>query len=360
MLDKQEQEFQKQIHQALSDENLPNQITKIKETYFAKKEKKIPWYKNKLFYGIGSPILAAAIVLAIVIPLSSGGEESISNIPPNPITINGNSEQLAFSLLSTSSYINNNLNSAPLTLAKKARTFNDENQFGEYMADINPYMLTMESMLKNNFNPEFTLTKDADYLNVTYDYLMEVRSLNSAYEFYYNEVDKISNDSPFDDDEDEIEQEFHVEGVVIIDQIPYQVRGDKEIEIENDESEYELTLRITIDDSSYLLFEEEKESETNENEQSYTYSYYLNNRLISSTQLEFEEERGQKETVINYEETNNYEASYLLFLDNSNNLYLNYEIEDRGAGLISITIPDENHYLYLETRLGYEYLALRE
>lgn len=362
MLDKKEQELQKQIYQAIDDRKLPNKIIDIKEAYLAKKEKKIPWYKNKLFYGIASPSLASIIVLAIVLPLSlnGGGDGPSNDLPPNPITINGNREQLAFSLLSTSSFIDNNMANAPLAINKRARSFNDAKEFGEYMADINPYMLTMESMLKNDFDPQFTLSTEQSYQDITYDYLMEVHSLNSSYQFYYNEVEKIAFESPFDDEEDDIEQEFHVEGIVIIENTPYFVRGDKEIELDNEESEYELTLRINIDENSYLLFEEEKESERYENEQSYTYSYFLNNRLVSTTKLEFEEEKGQKETVINYESNNHYEASYLLFLDQSNNLFMNYEIEDRGEGLIAITIPDDNLYLYLETHLGYEFIAPRE
>lgn len=349
MLNEDEKKIQAQLFNAVSDEKIPSLNTHIKAIHLEHKEqKRTPWYRNKVFYGILTPAVAAGLVLAIVLPLSmNGGGSNPGNI--TNVIIDGNSNQLAFSLLSSAGIVNNTSSSSSLL----KNSFISQSEFEEHIDDINPYMLTIESMLKNNFVPTYKIVENVTYDEQEYDYLMTVESLKDSYNFYYNEVDLTSHEMAFED-----EQEFHIEGIILINDNEYRVRGDKEIEKETDESEYELTLRITLSSTSYLEFEQEIERETGEYEEKYVYSLYSEGEKVYETELEFELEDGIKETSIKYK-NNSYEAEYLLLLSTEGALSMNYK-NDNGTGKITIDIPDENHYLYTAVKENYSYLTIRK
>lgn len=107
----------------------------------------------------------------------------------------------------------------------------------------------------------------------------------SSYKFYYNESVIVDEDDG--DDEVDNEQEFHLSGIVINNDITYKMEGKKEIE----DSEFEVEFKIMIDELNYVKVEQEIE----DNEEEYKYTSYTNGKKTLEYELEFEVNKNKVE-----------------------------------------------------------------
>jgi len=102
-------------------------------------------------------------------------------------------------------------------------------------------------------------------------------------------------------EEDETENRYSLEGVMVADGVDYHLEGERSIEQEDDETENELKIRAYADISdktSFVEMEQEHSVETGETETEYVYSIYSNGALVEQTAVEFEtESKGDKEEV---------------------------------------------------------------
>ncbi len=120
-----------------------------------------------------------------------------------------------------------------------------------------------------------------------------------TYTMYYTETLYKS-----ETDEDEIENEYKLVGVMVIDGEDYVLEGERSEESEKDETETELKIRAYADvndRSSYVEMEQEYSEEEGEKETEYVYSVYSGGRLVEQTAVEFETETKKNKTQTEYE-----------------------------------------------------------
>lgn len=137
-----------------------------------------------------------------------------------------------------------------------------------------------------------------------YEEMMKVsyRGLNGSteYEMHYNKVLIPDFDDDWDDDrddrwDDEEEEEYAIEGVLIIEGIEYPVSGIREIERERNEYESETQFRVTLENGKTVWVEQSESSEKDEHELEYSYLIRENGRVVERSSFSFEEEKGETE-----------------------------------------------------------------
>lgn len=167
-------------------------------------------------------------------------------------------------------------------------------------AELDAYMALVESLLSDG---GFQMQEGAsDREGYETKMVVSYRDLNGnalQYELHYNSIARTDNDDDDDDFDDrfekETEEEYGIEGVMVIDGADYAIRGERETESEGGESESETSFRVTLSDVSYMLVEQSYESEGNETEQEYSYSVFENGSLTERSSFEYEEENGETE-----------------------------------------------------------------
>lgn len=160
--------------------------------------------------------------------------------------------------------------------------------------ELDGYMGLVDSFLNGSgYSVEVTNSDRAEY-----DEMMKISysGLNGStkYEMHYNKM--LIPD--FDDDdrwEDEEEEEYAIEGVLVIDGMEYPVQGVREIERERGEYESETEFRVTLEDGRSVWVEQSESSEKDEHELEYCYLIRENGRVVERSSFSFEEERGETE-----------------------------------------------------------------
>lgn len=353
---------EKKLREELLNEVNDEKITKLSSsrilaTYLDRKDiKEAKRKKRNTLLATLIPSGACAIALAIGLPigLGSGSDPDVppDPFPPTPVTVSAQNE-IAFSMLSVanlSNHIDNPQGSISLNSVQKAIRIVE---LDERVRLINPYMYTAEQMLDYNLNLEshyliYENTNDDQYSQ--YDYVMMFDDDNDSI-FYFSE----KGDVEYDDDE--IEQEFRIDGLMILNkgETTYRVDGERELEQEEDEEEYELHLNIYFGEGreDRLEIQQEIETELNEKEISFVYTNYRNNRLMDEVEIGFEEDEGQFveiETITD----GNIDSSFLVRKNNDDSLRADYDLNgDRSELTISI-IDDGKNYHYVDTSVGYD------
>ena len=160
--------------------------------------------------------------------------------------------------------------------------------------ELDGYMGLVDSFLNGSgYSVEVTNSDRAEY-----DEMMKISysGLNGStkYEMHYNKM--LIPD--FDDDdrwEDEEEEEYALEGVLVIDGMEYPVQGVREIERERNEYESETQFRVTLENGRSVWVKQSESSEKDEHELEYSYLIRENGRVVERSSFSFEEEKGETE-----------------------------------------------------------------
>lgn len=202
-----------------------------------------------------------------------------------------------------------------------------------YADDIHGYLVTGEMLFnKDNFSAVHEKNDNLLYdfehkLVVTYS---ENGGFSSNYTMYYNEQRKIESEKPLD------EVSTFLEGVMIIDDQEYAVKGEKEIFGHN----YDTTLMIYTDEDSYI----EISQETSKDENQYKYEFVEDGHLIRQISLDLNTTILSKkmEIVINED----YQEKHYSFEYEKDKIYCEYEdIVNSVSFELNIDIYD-GFYLY--------------
>ena len=116
-----------------------------------------------------------------------------------------------------------------------------------------------------------------------------------GYTMYYNEVLIPDHDDDDDDDWDEIEEEYYIEGIMIVDGAEYPIRGERSSESEPGESEEETEFIVTLSSTRRMVVEQSVETEDGEHEREYNYVIYEGRNVIERSTFEYEVEYGETE-----------------------------------------------------------------
>ena len=171
---------------------------------------------------------------------------------------------------------------------------------GSAFPELDGYMGLVDSFLNGSgYSVEVTDSGRAEY-----DEMMKISysGLNGStkYEMHYNKILIPDFDDDWDDDrddrwDDEEEEEYAIEGVLLIEGIEYPVSGIREIERERNEYESETQFRVTLENGKTVWVEQSESSEKDEHELEYSYLIRENGRVVERSSFSFEEEKGETE-----------------------------------------------------------------
>lgn len=170
----------------------------------------------------------------------------------------------------------------------------------EEMDTINRYLALVEGLLSEG---DITGTAIAGYGDYAYGMTVSYSDLLGAsvsYVMYYNKIFRSTRV-----DGDEREENYSIEGVLIVENISYPVMGNYTSESEEDEEESTLFFRAYMADDTYIEVTRESESETgdgqSESETEYVYTVYRDGRVVERTVVEYESEDGELELLVTIE-----------------------------------------------------------
>lgn len=163
-------------------------------------------------------------------------------------------------------------------------------------AELDGYMALVESLLSDGgFN---VTTEASDREGYQVKSVVTYRDMHGnaiGYTMYYNEVLIPDDDDDDDDDRDEIEEEYYIEGIMIVDGAEYPVRGERSSESEPGESEDETEFIVTLSSTRRMVVEQSVETEGGEHEREYNYVIYEGRKVIERSTFEYEVEHGETE-----------------------------------------------------------------
>lgn len=159
-----------------------------------------------------------------------------------------------------------------------------------------------------------------------------------VYTFYYNER---LIEEEFDDGE--LEQEFRLEGLVVLDGMEYQMFGQKETE--NDEME--MSFKVLKDERNYVEIEQEMEND----EQEFAYTLYENGRKTYETELKYEIDARKNKIEFEFSEKSDKDRKTYSYeyVTRKGKQYIYVKIKENGtttAAVIEVVVDENNQVSY--------------
>ena len=251
------------------------------------------------------PLVAIAVillVLAIVLPLALPGSAPTVLPGGNKFADITNAESFyAYGAASVGSLLASESDASPVRAMKDGAAREEK-----HIETVNRYMALVEGLLSEDAIETTAVEGNEEYrygMKIGYTDLLG----NAAhYTLYYNKHFLNADQK----EEDEKEEEYAIEGVLVAEGRTYPVSGNYETESEEDETEGELFFRAYLDEakSSYIEVTQEYESENEDGEQEvereYVYSRYENAKRVERTTVEYESEEGELELKLTIEQEN--------------------------------------------------------
>ena len=249
------------------------------------------------------PLVALAailLILAIVLPLVLPGTVSPLPLPGgNKFADITNADSFyAYGAASVGSILASEGETSSVRAMK-----DDAAQEEKHIETVNRYMALVEGLLSEDTIEATAVAGEYGYsfgMKIGYtDLLGEA----AHYTLYF---DKIFLSA--EQEKDEKEEEYAIEGVLEAEGRTYPVRGNYETESEEDETEGELFFRAYLDEakSAYIEVTQEYESENEDGgqevEREYVYSRYENGKRVERTTVEYESEEGELELKLTIEQ----------------------------------------------------------
>ncbi len=193
------------------------------------------------------------------------------------INLKSDNDLLAFYSLSSAKILSTNASLERNVRAKQGAEIG-ENDID--MNAVNEYMQMMESMFSEKA-PTIIKTETSDRPEYETKIIFEATDLSGnkdIYVLYYNQIEQIELD------EDENEIEYTLNGIAIIGETEYQLKGEREVE----EGEESLDIVVKLDEKNYVIIEQEVEN----GEQEYEYEIIKDGKKYKS--ISFEVENGKE------------------------------------------------------------------
>lgn len=256
--------------------------------------------------------LAAALVLAlaILLPLLSGRSRL-------PVVDNDKFKDIvsvddfyAYGAASVGAIITAN-ESGPVAARSAAHaTFARESLSAQDKATVDRYLSLVDSLLSDG-KIEHTerQAESGEYAYVMTVCHTDLLGNKIYYEMQYNR-EYIGGKT----EDDEREEQYAIEGMLIIGDERYDVYGSLETEEEEDEREQKLNFRAYTSHDGYIEVEQESEEEEDERENSYVYTVVQNGRRVERTKVEYEEEADKLKVKMKVEKENG-DCDELVFQD---------------------------------------------
>lgn len=215
-----------------------------------------------------------------------------------------------------------------------------ENPAAAEFRELDKYMSLVESLLTDDsFGIRETQSDKPEYEHKTVISYKDFNGDDVSYVMYYNKILIESERDDDDDDDDdkheidnEIEETFSIEGIMLIGENQYPIRGEREDESEGDESESETEFIVELGGNSYIKVEHSVEKEKGETEQEYSYSLFENGRLKERSAFSYEQERDETELKMNVVKDGNSTTLYFEKEVRGNRDVIVLRIKQNGVG----------------------------
>lgn len=163
----------------------------------------------------------------------------------------------------------------------------------EQIETVNGYMALVENLLGNGNLGSVKYESDREGYAVkeviTYG---DLQGNIASYTMYYNiALDYI------EEDEEEVEENYSISGVMVIDGVDYVLEGHTETETEGEEVESESYFKVTLSDGNYIIMENEEEN----GEKSLSYKLVENKKVVEKISFEYENEEDEIEVEMSIE-----------------------------------------------------------
>ena len=223
------------------------------------------------------------------------------------------------------------------------------------IAEIEKYMALVESLLSDgNFSFDSQTSDREGYSEKTVISYMDMDGKKLQYVMYYNQVHlgtEVNNNSS------EVEENYSINGVMVIDGKDYKVHGEKKNETEPNEIEVETEFVVEIGETSYIRVEQSFETETNETEQKYSYSLYEGSELVERSTFSYETEQNETELKMSTYKNGNKQVIYFeKELKNSEEVIKIQIVNGTSSKgyIVRIQINEngDRHYVYEEAKLN--------
>lgn len=259
----------------------------------------------------------------LTIGMLTGCQLSNNNNNQNGGSSNNNSEPssqsqnvYAFEAITSAGLLHSLNNNQDVLAIKKAQA--DEtliSQIKDYLPSVEA-ALTNQSLMTSSEVVESDRSEYATKVILTYT---DIALVNQTMTMYYNET--AIPDDDFDDDwDDQFEEEYVIDGLIIIDNVEYQMFGKKEL----DQDEYEVSFTYQIDENNYIKVEQEIEN----NESEFNYTVIQNRRKVYEYSLEVENNSVELEVK---DRNLGVEKMEFEFLNRDNRTYIIAEVRQNGV-----------------------------
>lgn len=149
------------------------------------------------------------------------------------------------------------------------------------ISQIKDYLPTVEAALYNQSlmtNSKVLPSDREGYQTKVLISYTDIAMTNQSITMYYNET--LMQDYDDDDDWDDQEEEYRIDGLIIVNDNEYKMFGEKEL----DRDEYEISFTYQVDEDSYVKVEQEIENDESE----FNYTVINNRRKVYEYSLEIE------------------------------------------------------------------------
>ena len=261
------------------------------------------------------PVLTIGMLTGCQISANNSSQNGgTTNNGSNPST---QSEQVyAFEAITSAGLLHSLNNNQDVLAVKKAKA--DEtlvNQIKDYLPSVEA-ALTNQSLMTSSEVVASDRNEYATKVIITYT---DIAFINQTMTMYYNET--AIPDDDFDDDwDDQFEEEYVINGLIIIDDVEYQMFGKKEL----DQDEYEVSFTYQIDENNYIKVEQEIENDESE----FNYTVIQNRRKVYEYSLEVEDNSVELEVK---DRNLGVEKMEFEFLKRDNRTYIIAEVRQNGV-----------------------------
>lgn len=261
------------------------------------------------------PVLTIGMLTGCQISTNNSSQNGgTNNNGSNPST---QSEQVyAFEAITSAGLLHSLNNNQDVLAVKKAKA--DEtlvNQIKDYLPSVEA-ALTNQSLMTSSEVVASDRNEYATKVIITYT---DIAFINQTMTMYYNET--AIPDDDFDDDwDDQFEEEYVIDGLIIIDDVEYQMFGKKEL----DQDEYEVSFTYQIDENNYIKVEQEIENDESE----FNYTVIQNRRKVYEYSLEVEDNSVELEVK---DRNLGVEKMEFEFLKRDNRTYIIAEVRQNGV-----------------------------
>lgn len=216
----------------------------------------------------------------------------------------------------------------------------------------------LELML-NMLNDETYTSELVESDKEEFEYLLKIELNGELYSYYYNE-ELLKSEIEEDEDEFEEEKEFRIDGLILVGDLEYTVKGFKTIETEEDtkdgefQDELELELKISLNEDNYSIIKYEVENETDavskEEEKELKFKTYVDGKKVSEMEIDFEVENDKTEIKLELKEGNN-EYKYKFKNKSEKQAIIEFEIKtsektEKGKINVNIVVDEMGNIRY--------------